>query len=72
MDLLSSKILELREEKGMNLIALSELSGIEKELLKAYEKGLKQVTLSHLQKLAQVFNVTADYLLDRPIRSPHK
>lgn len=72
MDFLSRKILQLREEKGLCLRALSELTRIEKELLSAYENGRKQITLSHLIKLAQVFDVTVDYLLDRPIRSANK
>lgn len=72
MDLLSRKILQLRREKGFCLKALSELTGIEKELLSAYENSRKQINFRHLKKLAQVFGVTVDYLLDRPIRSVQK
>ena len=68
MEDLSKKIKNLREEKGISPEKLAEDIGFAKSTVWAYESGKKQISVSHLARLADYFEVSVDNLLDREER----
>ncbi|QHJ70236.1 helix-turn-helix domain-containing protein [Planococcus halotolerans] len=68
MEVLSKKIKQLREEKGISPEKLAEDIGFAKSTIWAYESGKKQISVSHLARLADYFDVSIDNLLDREER----
>lgn len=68
METLSKKIKQLREEKGVSPEKLAEDIGFAKSTIWAYESGKKQISVSHLARLADYFDVSIDKLLDREER----
>ncbi|WP_422124242.1 helix-turn-helix domain-containing protein [Planococcus sp. X10-3] len=68
MDNLSKKIKQLREEKGVSPEKLAEEIGFAKSTVWAYESGKKQVSVSHLERLADYFEVSIDSILNREDR----
>lgn len=62
---LSRKIKQLREEKGVSPEKLAEEIGFAKSTVWAYESGKKQISISHLARLADYFDVSIDNLLNR-------
>ncbi|MFD1031926.1 helix-turn-helix domain-containing protein [Metaplanococcus flavidus] len=69
MNDLSKKIKQLREEKGVSTEELAEEIGFAKSTVWAYESGKKQVSVSHLARLADYFEVSIDNLLNREERT---
>lgn len=69
MEDLSKKIKQLREEKGVSPEELATQIGFAKSTVWAYESGKKQISVSHLARLADYFEVSVDKLLDRGERS---
>lgn len=69
MDNLSKKIKQLREAKGISTEQLAEEIGFAKSTVWAYESGKKQVSVSHLTRLADYFDVSVDSLLNREERT---
>ena len=69
MEHLSKKIKQLREEKGVSPEKFAEEIGFAKSTVWAYESGKKQVSVSHLERLADYFGVTVDNMLDREERT---
>lgn len=68
MEDLSKKIKQLREEKGVTTEKLATDIGFAKSTVWAYESGKKQISISHLTRLADYFDVSVDSLLDREER----
>lgn len=68
MEDLSKKIKRLREEKGISPEKLADDIGFAKSTVWAYESGKKQISVSHLARLADYFEVSVDNLLDREER----
>ena len=69
MDNLSKKIKQLREEKGISTEKMAEEIGFAKSTVWAYESGKKQVSVSHLARLADYFEVSVDSMLNREERT---
>ncbi len=55
----------LRTEKHISQLALSTQLGVAQETISAYEKGKAFPSVETLMKLCDIFNVSADFLLDR-------
>ncbi|WDV44496.1 helix-turn-helix transcriptional regulator [Clostridiaceae bacterium M8S5] len=55
----------LRKEKGLTQSKLGELLNTSHATINRYENNVYQPDLSTLDKLANIFNVTTDYLLGR-------
>lgn len=62
---MANRIKELREEKRLTQIELSELIGVKRSTIGAYESGRIDPSSDKLVKLSEFFGVTADYLLER-------
>ncbi|HDI3055687.1 TPA: helix-turn-helix transcriptional regulator [Clostridium botulinum] len=59
------RLKELREEKGMTQEQLGKLLNITKQAVYSYEKGDNEPNMDALVKIANIFNVSLDYLLCR-------
>lgn len=60
---LINRIINLREAKDWSQAELGRKIGLEKSAMNKIESGSRKVTTEELQKLANVFEVTTDYLL---------
>ncbi|MFP3356179.1 helix-turn-helix domain-containing protein [Planococcus citreus] len=69
MKQLSKKIKDLREAKGLSPEELADRLGFAKSTVWAYESGKKQVSVVHLERLADFFEISVDSLLDRNDRT---
>ncbi|MGM9937528.1 MAG: helix-turn-helix domain-containing protein [Candidatus Ornithomonoglobus sp.] len=56
---------KIRTERKMSQLALSMKLGISQETISAYENGKSFPSVDILLKMCDIFNVSADYLLDR-------
>lgn len=57
------KIIELRKESGLSQAKLAEMAGVTQQTLSRYEKGERQASLDFVITVADIFRVSADYLL---------
>ena len=63
------KLKELRKIHGLTQTELGNKIGTTKSTISMYENGLHEPDLETLRKLADIFNVSVDLLLDRPSES---
>ncbi len=59
----SANLSSLRREKGVSQKQAAEALGVSQALLSHYEKGIRECHLDFVQKAADYYGVTADYLL---------
>ena len=59
------RINELRKEKGKTAIEVSTKIGIEQSYYSKIERGQQKITLQNLIKIADFYNVSLDYLIER-------
>jgi len=59
---LSDRLVEIRKSNGLNQIEMAKRLDISEKTLRSYEKG-KDVTLSFIQKLATVFEISLYWLI---------
>lgn len=59
------RLRELRKEKGLTMKKLGEMVGVGESTISQYENGKRQPDFTTLDKLAEIFNVSVDYLLGR-------
>lgn len=59
------RIRELRKERNLTMKRLGEAIGVAESTISLYENGKRQPDNDTLQKLADYFNVSVDYLLGR-------
>lgn len=64
-EIFPQRLQKLRERRRMNRKALSELCGLSKGMIAAYERGEKEPSVATLVELADFFEVPVDYLLGR-------
>ena len=62
---IASNIVTLRERQGLNQRELAEKLNINRSVLNRIENGTRPVRGYELKIIADYFNVSADYLLDR-------
>ena len=56
-------IKELREQRGLTQTALSKQLGITRSSVNAWEMGISVPSTQYIVELANIFNVSTDYLL---------
>ncbi|MFX0199033.1 MAG: helix-turn-helix domain-containing protein [Candidatus Hodarchaeota archaeon] len=61
-EVLRSRIVETREQRGMNQAKLAEKTGITPAAISQIEKGLRVPTIPVLRRIANILGVTIDYL----------
>lgn len=59
------RIRELREERGLTQKELAEAIGVDRTAIAKYESGASGAKSEMLEKLANYFGVTTDYILGR-------
>ena len=62
---IGEKLKKLREDNQLSVDELSVALGFAKTVIWGYESGKKQVSVSHLEMLADYYKVSIDFLLDR-------
>lgn len=60
------RISELRKQTGMSQFQLAKVLDIATSTLGMYETGKREPSLKVMNRIANYFNVTTDYLLGRP------
>ena len=60
------RISELRKQAGMSQFQLAKILDIATSTLGMYETGKREPSLKVMNRIANYFNVTTDYLLGRP------
>lgn len=65
METLSKRIFNLRKQNGLTQTELGDFLGVTKQTISKYERDIKVPSRESLQKLADIFNVTTDFLLGR-------
>lgn len=63
LSILSSNILELRQELGISQQELAKRVGVSQKAIDFWEKGINEPKASYIVSLAKTFNVSADFLL---------
>ena len=67
------RIAQLRKERGLSQIAFALRLNISQYMVSAYESGRNQPSIELLIQIADFFDVSADYLLERtPVRTTIK
>lgn len=61
---LHNKIKTIREEKNLKQIEVADHIGVDKSAYSKIEKGLRSVTVDELYKMAQLFNMTLDQIIN--------
>lgn len=59
------RLRRLRERERMDRKKLGECCGLSRSIIGLYERGEREPTASSLEKIADFFGVTTDYLLGR-------
>ena len=59
------RIKELREEKDMLQDELAEAIGMTRQGVSAYETGIREPNIEKLIQIADIFDVSIDYLVGR-------
>lgn len=68
--MLQDNLKKLREKHGLTKRELCEKTGISERAYLTYEFGEREPKISVVQKLADFYGVTTDYLLGRPSADP--
>ncbi len=58
-----TRIVELREKKGLSQSALAEQIGVTRQAVSAYEKGTRQPSPAVIVNIAKALECTTDYIL---------
>jgi transcriptional regulator with XRE-family HTH domain len=67
---LSDNIKNIREKKNLKQIEVAMHIGVDKSAYSKIEKGARSLTVEELQKMAQLFNMTADQILNYEGKMP--
>ena len=63
------KLRELRNTKGLTQNELAEKLNVSGQTILNWENGIYEPKINQLIQLADIFNVSIDYLVDRPLQN---
>lgn len=63
MEVFSKRLKELRESKQLSILALSKQLNVDDTTISRWERNLRIPNIVDLRKIAEFFNVSADYLI---------
>jgi transcriptional regulator with XRE-family HTH domain len=69
---IADNIKDIREAKGLKQIEVATHIGVDKSAYSKIEKGLRSLTVEELQKMAQLFNMTADQVINYDGKLPRE
>ena len=61
---LHKNIKEIRESKDLKQVEVAEHINVDKSAYSKIEKGTRNVNIEELQKMAQLFNMTTDHIIN--------
>jgi len=67
---LADNIKAIREEKALKQIEVADHIGVDKSAYSKIEKGTRSLTVDELQKMAQLFNLTTDQIINYDGKMP--
>lgn len=67
---LADNIKGIREKKGLKQIEVADYIGVDKSAYSKIEKGTRSLTVHELQKMAQLFNLTTDQIINYDGKMP--
>lgn len=70
--MIGQRIRDLRKKKRMSQTELAKSAGVSQTTVTAWETGKAEPSSSAVARLADIFNVTTDYLLGRPNKQETK
>lgn len=70
--MLADNLRFLRQSRQLNQVQLSQKIGVKKQTISNWESGNIMPSVRMLEKIADFYNVTTDFLLDRTIISQEK
>lgn len=70
--MIGQRIRDLRKQKRMSQTELAKSAGVSQTTVTAWETGKAEPSSSAVARLADIFNVTTDYLLGRPSKQETK
>ncbi len=70
--ILADNIKEIREEKNLKQIEVATHIGVDKSAYSKIEKGSRALTVEELQKMAQLFNMTTDQIINYDGKIPQE
>lgn len=59
------RLRDLREDKDLKQVQVAALLGIQQTVYSRYERGYQTIPVEHLLVLADLYNVSTDYILGR-------
>ncbi len=65
--LIAERIKELRSELGLTQSQLAKAVGVSQKAVDYWERGINEPKATYICRMAEFFNVSADYLLGRTI-----
>lgn len=65
--LIAERIKELRSELGLTQSQLAKAIGVSQKAVDYWERGINEPKATYICRMAEFFNVSADYLLGRTI-----
>lgn len=63
------RLRDLREDHDLKQVDIAEYLGIKQTVYSRYERGFQTIPVEHLIKLADYYNVSVDYILERTSKS---
>jgi transcriptional regulator with XRE-family HTH domain len=69
---LADNIKAIREEKGLKQIEVASHIGVDKSAYSKIEKGQRSLTVDELQKMAQLFNLSTDQIINYDGKMPRE
>ncbi len=63
------RLRDLREDHDLKQVDIAEYLGIKQTVYSRYERGFQTIPVEHLIKLADYYNVSVDYILERTNKS---
>jgi transcriptional regulator with XRE-family HTH domain len=60
---IGEKIKKLRQDKNLSQADLGQIIGVHEKHISRYERGISQLSVENLRKMAEVFGVSVDYLI---------
>lgn len=70
--MIGQRIRDLRKQKRMSQTELAKSAGVSQTTVTSWETGKAEPSSSAVARLADIFNVTTDYLLGRPNKQETK
>lgn len=67
--MISDKIKALREKKGLSQTEVAQKLNIQQGSYSNYERGKRTPDIEALKRIANFYNVSADYLIDNDIKN---